>query len=258
MKSIWLSAVPKDEAAVQKMMAQMKQYGLVLQGHFWTNDNAKMAWIGPRDELLNDQVVMWAILAGREELMQGDLRYGLSMLALTVQARKKAGLAMVILQTEGDPLTAEDLPSPLQRSIVLPAADPGTPAKLVAKVHARAPSLPAAYEVAMVGNEQIGQWLEVHPTEGSWPGVIFGVDDGEIVFQAAGPAGQLPQKSVLNYAMQGLKLELGGSAFTAWATQNEVSRETSYFVKISGTPKTLLFGPYAENSETELYVVHLQ
>lgn len=258
MKSIWLSAVPRDEAAVQKMMSQMKQYGLVLQGHFWTNDNAKMAWIGPRDELLNDQVVMWAILAGRGELMQGDLRFGLSMLALTVQAQKKTGLSIVILQTEGDPMKADELPTPLQGSIVLPAADPGTLAKLVAKVHAKTPSLPAAYEVAMVGNEQIGQWLEVRPTQGSWPGVIFGVDDGDIVFQAVGPAGQLPQKSVLNYAMQGLKLEMGGSAFTAWATRNEVSLETSYFVKISGTPKTILFGPYAEDSETELYVVHLQ
>lgn len=258
MKTIWLSAIHKDEAAVQKLMTQMKTYGLVLQGHFWANDNAKMAWLGAREELVNDQVGLWAILAGRDDLFQDDLRYGLSMLALTIAARKKSGYAIVILQTEGDPLTADDLPTALKNALVLPAADAGTPAKLVAKVHAKTPSLPSAYVVDMVGNEQLGQWLEVRPTGDAWPGVIFGVDKGEILFQAVGPSGQLPKTSVLNYAMQGLKLDMGGTEFTAWATQNEVSTENSYYVKVSGTPGTLLFGPYAENSEADLYVIRLQ
>jgi hypothetical protein len=118
--------------------------------------------------------------------------------------------------------------------------------------------LPAAYTLDMVGNEQLGQWLQVQPTGDGWPGVIFGVDAGEIVFQAVGPAGQLPEKATLNYAMQGLKLELGGVEYTAWAAQNEVTAESAYFVKVNGTPKTLLFGPYAEDSEAELYVVRLQ
>jgi hypothetical protein len=58
--------------------------------------------------------------------------------------------------------------------------------------------------------------------------------------------------------MQGLKLEMGDTEFTAWAAQNEVSTENSYYVKVSGTPGTLLFGPYAENSEAELYVIRLK
>ena len=62
----------------------------------------------------------------------------------------------------------------------------------------------------------------------------------------------------MNYAMQGIKLELGGTPFTAWATQNEISSESAYFIKINGCPRTLLLGPYAEDSETELYVIHLQ
>lgn len=258
MKTIWLSAMHKDEAAVQKLMTQMKTYGLVLQGHFWTNDNAKMTWLGAREELINDQVGMWAILAGRDELFQDDLRYGLSLLALSVDARRKNGYSIVILQTEGDPVTADDLPTALKSALVMPADDTGTPAKLVAKVHTVPPLLPTAYIVDMAGNEQLGQWLEVRPTGDPWPGVIFGVDEGEILFQAVGPSGQLPKTSVLNYAMQGLKLELGGTEFTAWATQNEVSTEHSYYVKVGGTPRTLLFGPYAENSEAELYVIRLQ
>ncbi len=257
MKSIWLSALNKDEAAVQKILTQLKTYGLELQGHFWQNDNAKMGWLAPRDEMLKADVAMWAVLGSRQELENRDLRYGLSLLALSVQARRGTGLPIVILQTEGEPITTAQLPDPLRRALVMPAADAATPAKLVAKVHAKPPSLPVAYHLDMVGNEQLGQWLQVMPAEESWPGIIFGVDDGEIVFQAVGAPGKLPQKATLNYAMQGLKLEMGGSAFGAWATRNEISSESAYFVKISGQPGTLIFGPYSEEGAAEMYTLRL-
>jgi hypothetical protein len=257
MKSIWLSALVKDEAAVQKVMGQFKAYGIELQGHFWQNDNAKMGWLAPKDELLRPEVAMWAILGSRQELEKSDLRYGLSLLALAVQARKGFGFPIVILQSEGNPITTAELPDPLQRALVLPSGNPATPAKLVAKVHAKTPSLPAAYHLDMVGNEQLGQWLQVYPDAATWPGIIFGVDAGEILFQAVGTPGKLPQKATLNYAMQGLKLEMGGTEFTAWATQNEISDESAYFVKISGTPGTILFGPYSEQGEAEMYTLRL-
>jgi len=257
MKSIWLSALKKDETAVQKVMAQFKNYGLELQGHFWQNDNPKMGWLAPRDELLKADVAMWAVLASRAELEDSDLRYGLSLLALTVQAQKGMGFPIVILQTEGDSITAPELPDPLQRALVMPAGNAATPAKLVAKVHAKPPSLPAAYRLDMVGNEQLGQWLQVYPTVDTWPGIIFGVDAGEIVFQAVGPPGKLPQKTTLNYPMQGIKLEMGGVEFSAWATRNEISGDNAYFIKISGAPNTIVFGPYSEEGEAEMYTLRL-
>ena len=202
MNAIWLSALKKDEAVVQKVMAQLKTYGISAQGHFWENDNAKLAWLGARDALLTGEIGVWVILGGREELKNPDLRYGLSMTALGLQSRKGAGYPIVVLQSGGDLITGEELPTPLARAVVLEADNPGTPAKLVAKVHARMQALPPAYYIDMVGNEQLGQWLEVRPTGEPWPGVIFGVDAGEIVFQAVGPPGKLPQKTTLNYAMQ--------------------------------------------------------
>jgi hypothetical protein len=257
MKAIWLSALKKDEAMVQQVISRYKRYGLQLQGHFWQNDNAKMGWLAARDELLDDSIGMWAILGSREALESSELRYGLSLLSLTVQARKGGAFPIVVLQTEGDPLTAEELPDPLRRALVLPADNAATPAKLVARAHAKTPSLPAAYHLDMVGNEQLGQWLQVYPAGQIWPGIIFGVDGGEILFQAVGPAGQLPQKTTLNFAMQGLQLEMGGQPFDAWAIRNEISSENAYFIKISGTPKTILFGPYSEEGEAEMYTLHL-
>lgn len=258
MNDLWLSALKKDEATVQKIISQFKTYGINAQGHFWENDNAKFAWLGARQSLLDKQMAMWVILGSREDLENDDLRYGLSMVALCVQSNRGLGYPIVILQTDGAQVTEAELPTALSKAVVLDVQDAAAPAKLIARLHAKIPDLPSAYTLDMAGNEQLGQWLQVQPTGQSWPGIIFGVDEGDIVFQAVGPAGQLPEKSTLNFAMQGLKLELGGTEFTAWATQNEVSRETAYFVKINGAPKTLLFGPYAEDSEAELFVVHLQ
>ncbi|MBR9981888.1 MAG: hypothetical protein KFF50_12745, partial [Desulfatitalea sp.] len=110
----------------------------------------------------------------------------------------------------------------------------------------------------MVGSAQIGQWFELRPTRDSWPGVIFGIDQGEIKFQAVGPAGALPTTSTLNFPMQGLKIEVGERAYTAWAVRNAISAESSYYVKVEGTPGSLIFGPFSENSETEMVVIDLQ
>jgi hypothetical protein len=258
MKTIWLSALKKDETAVQQAMSRFKTYGIKVQGHYWDNDNAKLAWLGARESLLGEQIAMWAILGDRDVLESGDLRYGLSMVALGLQARRGTGYPMVILQSDGPFIAPDTLPTALSRAMVLDAKSPGTPAKLIAKLHARAPDPPAAYHIDMLGSPQLGQWLQIQPVGQAWPGVIFGVDDGEIVFQAVGPAGRLPEKTILNHAMQGLKLELGDMVFSAWATRNEISPDTAYFVKISGTPRTLLLGPYAEQSQADLYIVHLQ
>ena len=258
MKSIWLSALHKDEAAVQKTMSQMKTYGLNVLGHFWQDDNAKMAWDAALDEMLDAKSTLWIILGKREDLLNEEIRYGLSMMALCLQAREGAGFPMIVLQ-EGMPLLkAEELPSPLQRAVVMDASSAATPAKIVAKTHAAAPDLPAIYHFDMVGSPQFGQWFEIRPTADSWPGMIFGVDQGDIRFQAVGPVGKLPNKTTLEYAMQGLKVEVGEKAYTAWAVRNAITPEQSYFVKVEGTPGSMIFGAFSEDAETELFVVHLK
>ena len=258
MKSIWLSALQKDEAGVQKTMAQMKTYGLNVLGHFWQDDNAKMAWDAALDEMLAAKSTLWTILGSREDLLKEELRYGLSMMAMCLRSGKGAGFPIVILQTGAPLLTAGELPSPLQGAIVMDATATATPAKLVAKVHAAVADLPAAYFFDMVGNPQVGQWFEIHPTKDAWSGIIFGVDQGDIRFQAVGPTGKLPDKATLEYAMQGLQVEVGEKAYTAWAVRNPITPEQSYFVKVEGTPGSMIFGPFSEETETELYAIHLK
>jgi len=57
--------------------------------------------------------------------------------------------------------------------------------------------------------------------------------------------------------LKGLKLSLGEKEYSAWAAQNELTPETSYFVKIQGAPESLLFGPYSTQEEAELYVLKI-
>lgn len=258
MKTVWLSAVAVEDQAVQTLMQKLQTYGVASSGHRWQDDLQAMAWLGPKDELCDPQCAFWAIMGSREALQKPETRYGLSLLALYVQARRGLGFPMVILQTEGEPLSADGLPTPLQRALILPAADAGTPAKLVARLHAKAPDLPAAYHFDMVGNPHFGQWFEIRPSRESWPGVIFGVDEGEIAFQAVGPKGELPTTSTLNFPMQGLKIEIGGKEYTAWAVRNEVGGDTSYYVKVTGAPGKLLFGAFSEESEAEMYRIDLK
>ena len=253
MPSIWLSALGKDEDAVQKLMARMKQYGLLVKGHFWANDNAKMAWHEPIGELRAKETVAWAIMGSRAELLDNALRYGLAMLALSLHGE----LPMILLQTGGGPLSTEDLPLPLQSAAILPADSEATPAKVIARLHAKAIEPTADYALKMVGNPHVGQWLEIRPTGDPWQGIIFGLDQGEILFQAVGPAGGLPAKSILEHPMQGIQLEHGGKPFTAWAVRNALSAAQSYYVKIDGTPATLLFGAFPENDQAELYRIRL-
>jgi len=258
MKRVWMTSLISSEEPVKEVMERLKTYGLEVNGHFWEDDLEKTAWIKPRTELVDAKVDLWLILASADSLSIPSIRYGLSLLALTVQACVGLGFPIVILLAEGEAHPAESLPTPLRDADFLSVKDAGYGASLVAKMHGKAKKISLEYRLDAYGNPQTGQWLEVGPTDVSWKGAMVGVAGAEITFHAVGPKGSLPSKSVLNYPMEGLKLALGNREYVAWAVQNEVDPETSYFVKIDGFPGSILFGPYASEDEAEVHVVHLK
>jgi hypothetical protein len=258
MKTIWVTSLGSSQEPVKQLMSQMKTYGLEVQGHFWKDDVKKMAWMAAREDLLAKNVSMWGILGSYEELLVPDILYGLSLLAITVQAQRGLQFPIMILQTQGEPISPEQLTTPLKGVDVMSAAGAGTGAKLVAKVHAPPKSRSVEYHLDLYGNEQIGQWFEVRPTGSSWPGAMFGVAGAEIAFHAVGPTGSLPSKTTLNYPMQGLKLEMGDKEYTAWAAQNKLDAKTSYFVKVEGFPESIVFGPFSTEEAADVFVVRLK
>jgi len=258
MKKIWVTSLGSSQEPVNQLISQMKTYGVEVQGHFWKDDLKKMAWMAAREDLLDTNISMWGILGSDKELLAPDALYGLSLLAITVQAQRGLHFPIMILQTGGELVSSEQLSTPLKGADVLSVSGGSIGAKLVAKVHATSKPLSADYRLDIYGNEQIGQWFEVQPVQSSWPGVMFGVTGAELTFHAVGPTGSLPKKTVLNYPMQGLKLEMGDKKYTAWATQNELNAETSYFVKVEGCTESILFGPFSTEKEVDVFVVRLK
>ncbi len=257
-KMLWLTSMDKDQELVQKFMAQMKRFGLEVNGHFWKDEPGKMSWLGPRKEILNDKVAMWGILASEESLRDKDALYGLSLLTLTVQATRGLGFPIVVFLSGKDTVSPEKLPTPLKGADVFKADQANLGAKLVALLHKPPKKIESDYRLDIYGSRQIGQWFEIGPGEDKWPGAMFGVSDGEILFHAVGPKGKLPSETVLNYPLKGIRLDLGEKEYSAWAVQNEMDKDSSYFVKVEGSPESILFGPYSETEVAEVYIVGLK
>ncbi len=257
MKKVWVSSLGKAEDVVKKLMGQLKTYGMEANGHFWEDDLDKMAWIKPREELLAADTALWGIIGSAEDFQTPSLRYGLSLLATTVQAQKGHSFPILLLLTGGS-LDSQELPTTLKGTHIMSTDDPGFGAKVVAKVHSPLKTAQMEYRLDVYGNPQIGQWFEVGPVEDAWSGAMFGVSEGNILFQAVGPKGSLPSQSTLNYPMQGLKMSLGEREFTAWAVKNHIEPGSSYFVKVEGHPERILFGPFSDKEQTDVFVVDLK
>ena len=259
-KVVWITVIDKDQnqEKARALYQTVGRYGLSPAGHFWEDNLEQMSWTGARDDLLKKETALWIIMATAEGLAKETVRYGLSMLALGVQAQKGHGFPMMIVATAGEVLS-EALPTALKGAEVL-AVDPTTlGAKIAAKAGLPIKKIPTEYRLDAYGLPGIGQWFEVGPAPGqTWSGVMFGVCGGEINAHGVGEAHKLPERSVLEYPMKGLKLEMGQSEYTAWAVKNTLADDSSYYLRVNDFPSSLLFGPMSEGDDAEVFIVSLK
>jgi hypothetical protein len=255
MKRVWITSLVRDEKQVSTVLGTAKKYGLDANGHFWTDDLQHMSWLGPSENILHPDTGLWVIMGSEKDMQASSARYGLALLTLMVQAKKGHGFHILWACTEGS-LKAEALPTPLRGAEIVATADPSLGAKLTARANTPAPKVAAEYRLDIHANPGFGVWMEVGSVKGNaWEGVLLGVQGGEVDAHGVGEAGKLPQKSVLEYPMKGLKLTLGEREFTAWAVQNKLGENTSYFARIKDVPKAMLFGPLAQGEEAEVHVI---
>ena len=257
MKKIWITSLAKDQKRVRQTMEMLKKYGLDANGHFWEDDLKQMKWLGPREPLTEPDTALWMILSDDEHLAAPDIRYGLSLLALSVQGVRGNGFPLMMVH-KGELPTAESLPTPLQGAALLKEDNPVLGAKIVAKANMPPKSETSEYRLDVYAMPRIGQWLEVGPADSEWTGAMVGAAGGEIDAHGVGPAGRLPEKAVLEYPMQGLKLTLGEREYTAWAVQNRLDPEISYFIRVKGEPDSLVLGPLSEGDDAEVFVLNLK
>ena len=257
MKKIWISLLSKNEEKAKKLMAALGPYGLQPAGHFWSNNLEKMEWNAGRAPLLDPDTALWLIIANEQDFADPDTRFGLSLLALTVQAARGNGFPTVIVFDGKQPLP-DSIPTPLRHALFAPDT-----AALGAKVVARAnmPFKPQAadYRVDVYGVPGLGLWMEAGPAKGhNWTGAMFGVSPGDINSHGVSAAGKLPsEKMILNYPMQGLKLKLGERDYTAWAVKNPLDEKTSYFLRVTGRPESIVFGEFSESDDAEVFVLKM-
>ncbi len=257
-KKIWITSLETSEADVQKIVASLKKYGLDVDGHFWEDDLRKMAWCGPRKDLLGNNINMWVICGTAETFAKPSIIYGLSLLTLSIQARLGINFPIVILQEGAASIDLASLPIFFGNCKIHQITSAAYGAKIVADLHKTSKPAFPPYRLDVYGIPQVGQWFEVGPREGSWEGAIFGTVGETILLHAVGPAGQLPEKSVLNYAQKGLEIKFGDREFSGWAVQNQIDEKTSYYVKVDGHPKTIMFCSYTQDDDTEAYVIDLK
>jgi len=256
-KQLWLTSLIQDRSIPAALSTKLGPYGFDVAGSIWNDDVERMGWQDSRDMLLNPALSGWLILTAPEELAKPSVRYGLSLLALSVSASRPSLPIFLISSTAALP-AVDELTSPFGAATILSFDNPALCAKVVARTSVTAPPHQIDYRIQITGDQQVGQWFEIAPASGEWKGAIFGVCGGEINFQAVGAAGTLPKDTVLNYAMRGIQLTVGGREFTAWGVQNEIPPGTSYYARVKGMPESLVFGSFPEGDEPELYTLKLQ
>ena len=257
MKNVWITALHKDTATVGTVMSSLGKYGLDCNGAFWNDDLDGIAWLDQSEQLSDPTTALWIILGTDEQCDKASVAYGLSLLMLYVRSKRKAHLPVLWI-TPGEKVMADALPTLFQAVDQYRLADASYPVKAVAK--ANMPPLAAASDtrIGIHAHKAIGVWFEVGPASGiQWNGAMFGTDTGEIDFHAVGVAGQLPEKSIVEYPRKGLRLESGADTYTTWAVQNHLDDTLSYFVRVRGIPSRILIGPYSSDNDAEVSILRL-
>ena len=163
MKTFWLTSLESSRDIVNDLMSKMKTYGLKVEGHFWKDDLEQMAWMAPIEDLTDLKMSFWAILGSEKEFLSPDIRYGLSLLALATQAKRGVDFPVIIIQTQGDLLSTDQLPTPFKRANILLSSDSGLGSKLVTKAHGTAKKYPMNILLIFTGMKRLDNGSKFDP-----------------------------------------------------------------------------------------------
>lgn len=257
-KKVWITSLRKDKEKTTALLELSKKYGLAPDGHFWVDDLKKTAWQAPKDGICAKETGLWIISAEPGDLEAESVRYGLSLLALNVQAVKGIGFPILFVCFD-NMLHKEDLPAPFKGAEIVEGKNSSLGAKITARANTPVKKIAAEYRVDIHANPGYGIWFEFGPAgEEAWNGVLAGACGAQVDAHGVGEAGMLPEKAILEYPMQGLKLSLNETEYNAWAVQNRIGGSQSYYVRFNGIPGAVLFGEIpGESSEGDLYKLRL-
>lgn len=259
-KKGWVTWLPAGKEAPQPegALKALASVGLQVSGSPWIDDLEKMAWYDLGTTLQEpSQADLWLIAGRAEDFRSARYRYGLSLVTAMARDRRGNGFPIVCLSLDAVP-EAETMPTLLRGLRFFSAADSGWAAKIAASFLKKTEGAAGDFRLSATGHPYIGQWFEVGPREREWQGVMFGVSgEGKIAHHLVGPKGQLPEKSVLEYATQGIQAEVSGVEYTAWSVQNKLGPNDSYYIKVEGHPSKVMFGGHPGTDQAEVTIINL-
>ena len=257
-KKIWITSMSREEKQITGLLNLAKKYGLAPDGHFWVDDLQKMAWQSPLENLIAKDTALWVISCTQKDLESEPVRYGLSLLCLSLQHIKGIGFPILFVCPD-ESLKIEDLPTPFRGCDIIKSDNKSLAAKMTAKANTPVKKIPTEYRINIHANQGYGIWFEFGPAKGkTWNGVLAGGLTSEVNAHGVGPKDSIPLKTVLEYQMQGLKLKSGTDDYTAWAVKNSIDENQSYYVRFTDIPGNILFGQMPdEEDEADFHILKL-
>ncbi len=231
-KKVFLSAMEKDEQAVAGLFARVKAAGFDVNGHFWSHEEKELTKVLPTQEVEN--VDAWVIFAPKQ--ISSETLVGVTLTLLTVRTFRETQLPVIIVGSN------QDLP-PLLNTAEFTTAEK-LAVRLSTRTAIRKKWIEDDFRLSAHCQSGVGYWLEVGPADGNmWKGALVGADTslgGTIDFQAVGPKGSMPERTVLEYPVRDARLSAGGSEYTAWGCQNQLTDADSFYVRLKGLVPSLL------------------
>ncbi len=262
-KNIWLTWLPgqKSEQKPGEILLTLQKYGYETQGNNWIDDLDKMPWAN-LVEVLKDKTAVdaWIVAGNREDFASRTTLYGLAMVNLAAFEHREGSLPVILLGLDFTP-EVDNLPTPMRSNILLSATTSAWTAKLVAAMSKfKKPEKEKMPEFRLITHAMasLGQWFEVGPRQDEWQGVLFGVtEEGTITHHGVGPKGKVPAKTILQYAVEGMKAEVGGKEFTIWSVQNRLGPDDSYYIKVDKYPSYIVCAGHAGEEHGEASIIRL-
>lgn len=252
-KSAWIITLGADEQPARAIASQLTPYGLHPKGQRWSVEDK--AWIGSAQEAAKANAAVIILTGEVDTLANPVIRRQLALFRLALQTLRQSVVNGFIFGAA--PSSDNEATSVLGDWLAI--TDTQWPAKIVARAYAPiAPAWPV--RLGLHAHERLGIWLETHPAPGQTvSGAMLGVSGNNAVpdFHAVGSAGALPEKSVNEYELKGLKFQVREHSFDAWALQNTLAPDQSYYVRLEGEPDVLAIGSLPNGNVSDVNLIHL-
>lgn len=260
-RKLCLTWMPTEEGAPapDAAVAALDQAGFDVFGARWKDDVLKHAWAELADALADPaSAEVWVVAARRQDLEVETNRWGLSMATAVVRSKRGATPPHFVLVGLDFAPKAEDLPVPLRGHVLIDGGRPWA-ARLTLAVRGKpSTARPEGFHLDAIGHPHIGLWLVAAPPAGDWRGAMLGVSDGAKVQQhGVGKRAELPSDTVLEFPIDEIQAEVGGTEFLACACKNQIGPDAAYWVQVQGRPRKLLVGGYPDEEDADAWVVTL-